>query len=69
MLQNQNIEYGPGFGTSKGRIIGTIRKWAFEGSRTMYMGKKPHIFQFKSKGTHDQTIKIHRTTKVTVPEF
>lgn len=56
MLSNQNIECGPGFGTSKARITGTIRKWAFEGPRTMYMGKKPYIFQFKSKGTNDQTI-------------
>lgn len=27
------------------------------------------ILHFKSKGTNDETIRIHKTMKVTVPEF
>lgn len=30
ILKNQNTEHGPGVCTPKERIIGRIRKWAFE---------------------------------------
>ena len=68
VLKTQNTKYSPGVYIPEGRIISQSQKLDFRIIKKNVYDFKKNL-QFKSKWTNDQTIIIHETIRVAVPEF